>query len=61
MKYLVQWEIDIDADDPVSACEEVRSILQDPESTAWYFTVEAQNEGRTYHVDLEEPKPLIKD
>lgn len=59
MKYLVQWEIDLDADGPVEACEMAQEIMQDRHSTAWYFTVEDQADQRTYHVDLEEKNPLL--
>jgi hypothetical protein len=39
MKYLVKWEIDIDADSPLEAAKEALRIQRDPESIATVFKV----------------------
>lgn len=59
MRYIVRWEIDTNTKDPVEACHEVRAILQDPNSTAWYFTVKDTVTGREVDVDLMEKNPLL--
>lgn len=50
MKYLVTWEIDIDADSPKEAAEKARHIQLDPESMATVFEVFA--DGTRVRVDL---------
>lgn len=47
------WEIDIDADDAVTACREARRIQLNPEATVGVFDV-TDKEGRTVKVDLDE-------
>jgi len=51
-KYLVKWEIDLDADNEYAAAEKAREIQRDPESTATFFEVtQRHREGKTY-IDL---------
>ena len=39
-RYLVSWEIDIDADTPEDAAKQALEIHRDPESTAEVFKVQ---------------------
>lgn len=50
--YLVTWEIDTDADSPLSAAKEAYKLAQDPGSTANVYTVIEEN-GDQHLVDLE--------
>ena len=52
--YLVQWEIDIDADDQVDAAIDAMLIMQDKHSEALYFKVIEQSTGHLTDVDLSE-------
>lgn len=53
-RYLVTWEIDIEAENEVEAAKMARKYQLDPESIATVFTVI----GESYVVDLEELKGL---
>lgn len=51
--FLVKWEIDIEADNPIEAAKEARKIHLDGGSTATVFHVK-DNTGKLTVVDLEE-------
>lgn len=50
-KYLVMWEIDIEAGTPREAAEQALAMQRDPESIAAFFTVFTEH-GNYFHVDL---------
>ncbi|BBG20744.1 hypothetical protein RVR_P1130 (plasmid) [Actinacidiphila reveromycinica] len=50
--YTVVWEIDLDADDPVSAARKALVIHRDPKSWASVFTVHGP-QARSVTVDLD--------
>lgn len=55
MRYLVKWEIDIDASSPREAAEKALEIQRDPEARAMVFEVTKRLGGpvvTTYEVDL---------
>ena len=52
--YLVQWEIDINADDEVDAAIDALLIMQDKYSEALFFKVIEQKTGKLTDVDLSE-------
>lgn len=56
MYYKVTWEIEIDAENPREAAEEVRRIQLDPYSEALFFDTEDSN-GNCVGVEL--PLPTI--
>jgi hypothetical protein len=39
MKYLVQWEIDVETDNPTDAAVQAFNLMQEPYTTATFFTV----------------------
>lgn len=53
--YLVRWEIDLDASDPVDAARKALAIQRDPRSWATIFTVHGEHQGmpRVVTVDLD--------
>jgi hypothetical protein len=51
MKYLVQWEIDVDADNPYDAAVQAFNLMQDEDTTASFFTVKDEH-GHKIEVDL---------
>lgn len=51
-RYLVSWEIDIDADNPTEAARKALAIQRDPESVATVFEVREYKEF--YEIDLAE-------
>jgi len=52
VKFLVKWEIDIDAANEWEAAEEAHRIQQDPKSIATFYTVtERYRKNKTY-IDL---------
>ncbi len=55
-RYLVQWEIEIEADDPVEAIRQAREMMPTPgnDTTANYFTVEDRDRQMTLHFDRTE-------
>ncbi len=53
-EYLVEWKIDIDADNPVDAAKQARHIHLDPESTALVFQVTDTKTSVKVDVDLDE-------
>lgn len=57
-EYRVIWEIDIEADDLVSAAREARSHQLDPEATVGVFDVTDKG-GRTGRVDLDEAQVTV--
>jgi len=64
MRFLVAWEIDIDADSPESAARRALEIQRDPESTAVVFDVMPIDEAgvdpskaQTVRIDLMETGP----
>jgi hypothetical protein len=52
--YLVQWEINIDADSPVEAAKEAWRIQLDISSTATVFKVVDEETDKVEQIDLEE-------
>lgn len=53
--YLVTWEIDVDADDPVQAALEAYRLMRAPDSLANVFDViECDSDGEAVRVDLQE-------
>jgi len=52
--YLVQWKINIDANDPIEAAKEARKIQLDSGSTSTVFQVTDEITGKEETVDLEE-------
>ncbi|WP_406279029.1 hypothetical protein OH799_11245 [Nocardia sp. NBC_00881] len=52
-EYYVRWEIDVSADDPVSAAFEAFDLYRAPDSKATVFDV-TEPEGHTYRVDLDD-------
>src|SRR4030067_873293 len=53
-EYLVEWKIDIDAENPVDAAKQARRIHLDPESTALVFQVTDTKTDVKVDVDLDE-------
>lgn len=53
MQFLVTWEIDIDAENPLDAAQQALAIQRDPQAIATCFTVQDQ-EGNKTTVDLSE-------
>ena len=51
--YRVTWQIDVEADDPVSAAREAQRMQRDHKGADWSFDV-TDKDGRTTTVDLEE-------
>jgi hypothetical protein len=51
MKYLIQWQIDIEADNPTDAAIQAFDLMQGHDTTANFFTVKDENGHRT-DVDL---------
>ncbi len=51
-RYLVRWEIDIEAEDEVSAARAALAIQRNPESCATVFDVDDED-GFSTHIDLE--------
>jgi hypothetical protein len=49
--YTVQWEIELDADDPEQAARQALDIMQDVNSEALYFKV-IHESGKLTDVDL---------
>jgi hypothetical protein len=43
--YLVRWDIDLDASDPVDAARKALAIQRDPRSWATVFTVHGEHQG----------------
>ncbi|MFF7764330.1 hypothetical protein [Streptomyces griseorubiginosus] len=43
--YLVRWDIDLDASDPVDAARKALAIQRDPGSWATVFTVHGEHQG----------------
>ncbi|MGX1025557.1 hypothetical protein RKD37_000005 [Streptomyces ambofaciens] len=43
--YLVRWDIDLDACDPVDAARKALAIQRDPRSWATVFTVHGEHQG----------------
>lgn len=43
--YLVSWDIDLDASDPVDAARKALAIQRDPGSWATVFTVRGEHQG----------------
>ena len=53
--YLVTWEIDVDADDPVQAALQAWRLMRMPDSIANTFDViECDKDGSAVRVDLQE-------
>jgi hypothetical protein len=52
MNYLVQWEIDSDANTPLEAAREAFLQMQDPKTTATFFTVINKDTGEKTDIDL---------
>lgn len=52
MMYRVIWEVDIDAEDPVSAARAARKMQLDAESTATIFEVFSATPKQRFDVDL---------
>jgi predicted Zn-ribbon and HTH transcriptional regulator len=53
-EYLVEWRIDINADNPVDAAKQARLIHQEPGSTATVFQVTDTKTNEKVDVDLDE-------
>ena len=53
-EYLVEWKIDIDAENPLEAAKQARHIHLDPESTALVFQVTDTKTNEKVDVDLDE-------
>ena len=53
-QYLVQWEMDIEADTPEEAASEALKVHRDPSSEATYFTVTQLAAQKMYHVDIQD-------
>ncbi|MBU3968416.1 MAG: hypothetical protein KKG76_13780 [Euryarchaeota archaeon] len=53
-EYLVEWKIDIDAENPLDAAKQARCIHLDPESTATVFQVTDTKTNEKVDVDLDE-------
>lgn len=49
--YIVQWEIDISADNPEDAAREALEIMRDPHSEALFFKI-IDNSGHLTDIDL---------
>jgi len=56
-EYTVTWTIEVEADSPLDAAEQVRQMMLDPGSTAQSFEVR-DPEGNGWDVDLW-PEPLV--
>lgn len=54
--YYVEWNIDIDADNPREAAEKALAIQRNHESWATVFNV-YDDRGELVQVDLEDPAP----
>ncbi|WP_327100285.1 hypothetical protein OIE68_16840 [Nocardia vinacea] len=52
-EYYVRWEIDVSADDPLSAAFAAFDIYRAPDSTTTVFDV-IEPDGHTYRVDLDD-------
>ncbi|WP_327118862.1 hypothetical protein OHB12_11675 [Nocardia sp. NBC_01730] len=52
-EYYVRWEIDMSADDPVSAAFAAFDLFRAPDSKTTVFGV-TEPDGHTYRVDLDE-------
>lgn len=52
-KYLVKWEIDIDADTPEDAARQARDYQLDESAQVGYFTVAWFNEGTRTEKDVD--------
>jgi hypothetical protein len=53
-EYLVEWKIDLDAENPLDAAKQAKRIHLDPESTALVFQVTDKKTGKKVDVDLDE-------
>ncbi|WP_433678180.1 hypothetical protein [Nocardia sp. CA-119907] len=53
-EYYVRWEIDVSAEDPVSAAFAAFDRYRAPESNTTVFDV-IEPDGHTYRVDLDDP------
>ncbi|MFX0581010.1 hypothetical protein [Nocardia nepalensis] len=51
-EYYIRWEIDVDADDPVSAAFAAFDIYRAPDTTTTVFDV-TEPDSHTYRVDLD--------
>ena len=59
MEYKVVWRIEIEADNMIGACAEVRDIMLDPSSEAQAFEVSLGNEKEVlidFHAEAQCPK-----
>lgn len=53
--FRVTWEIDVDADDPVTAAREAQRIMRDPASTANVFVVhDLDDDSDSFTFDLDD-------
>lgn len=57
-RYLVTWQIDIEADTPEEAAVRALIVQRDPESTATYFKVDDPENCETITVDLSDDDTL---
>ena len=58
--YRVTWEIDSEAETPLEAAKEAFRHMQEPGTTANFFTVREQRKyARSVIVDLQEELPFI--
>ena len=55
MKYLVTWQIDVEADGPDAAAQQAWEAMRRPDSIANVFTVRQEN-GVESEVDLSLPR-----
>ena len=51
-RFLVRWEIDIDADTPEEAAQEAYNVMCDPQSLPPTFEV-VERDGKTVLIDIE--------
>lgn len=51
-KYLVQWEIELDAESPEHAARHALTIHRNPESIATVFDVTSVQTGKSKRIDL---------
>jgi len=60
-RYLVQWEIDSDAESPIEAAREAWAAMRRHDSIANYFTVKDTRTGEAIGVDLLEENAKLQE
>ena len=61
LRYLVEWQIEVDAASPREAAQKALEIQRDPTSLATVFDVQSMEQDKpaewvTHKIDLEEPE-----